>query len=125
MAMTKKEQSEMESLREQLRLAKALCWPTSPKPVSISHDNLREWSRHDDEPQIGWFGWGWDGGFKVSKGCSGGTTHSKTCTDKTTSQGGGRMFTSRDEAYLMARWEVCEATAKLLAQLDKEWEAGK
>jgi hypothetical protein len=126
MAMNKKEQAEMESLREQLRLAKALCWPTSPKPVPLTSDEIKTMSQLiENLPIIGWFGFGWEGGWRVSQGCSNGTSHSTHFTTKTSSQGCGRIFRTRDEAFLMARWEACETSAKMLANIDKEWGAGK
>lgn len=123
--MNKKEQAEMESLREQLRLAKALCWPAGPKPMPMTEEEIQSTAKSFLGVVVGWFAHGHKNGFGVQQGCSNGTTHSSYSTTKTSTKGGGRMFTTRDEAYLMARWEVCESAAKLLAQLDKEWEAGK
>lgn len=118
MAMTKKEQAEMQALRDEIRLAKALRW-TGPAPTK------------DVPPPTGWgelsVGWWYreneQWGDKVDQGCSSSVTHSTHSTTKTSTQGPRYFYSTKLRALQALRVEVELVSAKRLAAIDAQIEA--
>lgn len=122
MAKTKREAAELESLRRQLRLAKAFAWPAYPKPEQIDVARAiegKEWPAKIE----GWYCHSWDLESRISKGWSRSGSHSNTLAADHGCQGAGRMYATRLEALLMARHEITERAAEALANLDAAIEA--
>lgn len=134
MAMNKKELAEMERLRADLALARALRWPSYPKPKPVT----REWIEAnliDGDPKYGsgrpsriaqgWFYSAYLGGYRgpdVSHGCSDGLYHSPSDPRKTTTQNMGRMYATKAEALMALRHDVTETVANILARIDRDLE---
>lgn len=122
MAMNKAEKAEMERLRHDLRLAKALHWPDYPRPQnSILPQSFTQGLF------VGWWFNAYAGhdGDRVAQGCSNGTNHSTSYTDKTTTQRAAPhwgFFDTKREALLALRLEVTEQCAERLAAIDKRIE---
>ncbi len=129
MAMNKKEQDEMQRLRDDLALSRALRWPDYPRPTPVDRDwvdaNLAEGGVQYGRPQMvarGWFYNAYIGGMRgheVTYGCSNGMSHSSS-GDLTTSQGMGRMFATKREALQALRLELTERCAGILAVVDQQ-----
>ena len=115
MAMNKKEQAEMQALREQLALAQALRWPDYTAPTPINTRSLKF-----NDLLVGWYGHEWDGGYNVGQGCTNGRYHSTHSTEKTTTQGAGVFYATRLEALRAVRLAMTQRCAKILARIDQE-----
>lgn len=124
MAMTKAEQKRLDDLEQQLRLAKALRWPTDdvPRPMSradIDANLVPGGKRHgSDRPQMvarGWFPNSFS--MVVTHGCSCGVHHNIS-GDQTTTQNMGRMYRTEAEAWRVLRHQKVAEFAKALAQID-------
>lgn len=129
MAMTKAEKAEMERLRADLALARAMRWPDYPKPASMTRDeilaNLVEGKDEFGRPSKvarGWFinsylgGWG---GFTPSYGCSNGYSHNSN-GERTTTQQMGVMYATKADALRAVRHELTEKMATILANVDRQ-----
>lgn len=115
--MNKKEQAEMQELREQLAMAKALKWPSYTAPRSFDYSNYKfEYSK----PLQGWFQWSNGTDYRVTLGCSSGVSHSTDNPTKTSTQTGGRFYVSKLDALKVARCQMSERFAKVLAKIDAE-----
>lgn len=123
--MNKKETAAFEALRTQL----ALRWPTEARPKPVDFQKLYKRYGNEDgiletgkDLYVGWHftasGYGRTS-VNVEQGCSNGIYHSTYSTTKTTSQGAGVFYATKREAYLAARWKLCDDFAKALAQCDK------
>lgn len=116
MAMTKKEREEMERLRSDAEMYRALRWSDGepPKPMRV------EWL--GGKLQAGWFvneykAANLDGWDVVSLGCSNGASHSRSRTDKTESQGAGVLYGPL-HAYVECKSPEGRATPEQLAFRD-------
>lgn len=118
MAMNKKEQAEMERLRDELAKAKALRWPTytKPAPIVVGYVGYKKLV-------TGWNAHTWNAEYSVREGCTDGMHHNTHGTDKTTTQGPGRFYQTRLEALRVARLEMTERFAEALARIDRAIEA--
>ena len=130
MAMNKKEQAEMDRLRSDLALARAMRWPSYPKPAPVT----REWidaNLVDGGMQMGrrqrvargWFINSYIDGYgspRATFGCSDGYGHNSD-GDTTTTQKMGRMYATKEEALQALRWEVTERVAAILAGIDRQF----
>jgi hypothetical protein len=122
-------QDEFNAQQRQLELQRALCWPNEPKPVPYTSEEIIELisAKFKDRYAkgsvlVGWFANGslsMSVGSCVSKGCSSGHYHSVGSTTEASSQGCGIMYATRREAYLAARWQLCQNMAEMLAALDR------
>lgn len=127
MAMSKKQQEEMRCLREDLAAARALGWPTAPKPTPLTAEEI-EASRDTairnawggtDRAFVGWTCLTWESQFRLSRGFSLGHAHGvDVARPFSRSKGCGQFFRTAADAVLFARWELCERFARTLAQLD-------
>jgi hypothetical protein len=117
MAMNKKEQQRLEEAESKLAAAMALGWPREPKPEPVDVCAQLEGKKYG-ALFVGWWSHTWGVDFRIGQGCSSGHFHSTSSTEKTTTQGGGRFYFTREEALLAARWELCERFADVLARLD-------
>lgn len=129
MAMTKAEQAEMQRLRDDLALSRAMRWPDYPMPQAVT----REWIaanlvdggiRYSSAQRVarGWFINAYLGGYsrpKVTLGCSDGVHHN-TEGDVTVSQNMGRMYATKREALQALRLTLTEMCAKILADVDSQ-----
>lgn len=129
MAMNKKEQAEMQRLRDDLALARAMRWPDYPRPAPVDRewikDNLVEGGvkyGHASKVARGWFYNAYVGGMSghgVTHGCSDGIHHS-TSGDATTTQNMGRMYATKREALQALRLDLTEQCAHILAGVDRQ-----
>lgn len=121
MAMTKTERVAMDKLADDLRLAKALSWPTE-RPMRVDTTAALEGRSAWSEPVRAW--WFNLHNAAVQEGCFGSHQHSKWRTDKTDAQGsGGPWFASKRDALLALRQAATEDCAKRLARIDAMIEA--
>jgi hypothetical protein len=118
MAMNKKEQQRLADAESKLAAAMALGWPREPKPEPV--DVRAQLEGKHGELFVGWWSHNYSDEFRVGQGCSNGYSHSRDSTTKASSQGGGKFFFTREDALLVARWEMCERFAKALAALDRQ-----
>jgi hypothetical protein len=115
MAMNKKEQAEMERLRDELRLAKALRFtekvePDVPIPESFS--GLAKgflYNSYLAEP-------------RVVPACSSSVSHGWGNSDRTTTQQPRRLYSTRLLALRACRHDLEKQCAKLLADIDAQIE---
>lgn len=129
MAMNKKEQAEMQRLRDDLALSRALRWPDYLRPAPVDRDwitaNLVEGGSQYGHPQKVARGWfcnahlGGMSGYGATYGCSNGIHHN-TSGDVTTTQNMGRMFATKREALQALRLELTEKCASVLAAVDRQ-----
>jgi len=117
--MTKKEQIEMDSMRRQVAHSRALCWPTMPEPMPVDMEVIRNKPFHQ-KLTTGWFMHTWNDEYRVTRGCSDGYQHSGYDDTRTTTQGPGKMYATKADALLAARWEICRRIAAVLVKLDAE-----
>jgi len=120
--MTKKEKTLIEDLRAQLARRSAFQFPSVPKPNPVNISAEIE-CKPFGALFIGWYyhaSLGSWGSYRVTQGCSNGISHSPDNTQKTSTQGVGRFYQSKADALLAARWDLCEAMACILANLDAE-----
>lgn len=116
MAMNKREQAEMDDLREQLRLAKAMRFTERvvedvpcPKPG-------------EKHMTIGWMVVGMESHARAEPACSAWNRHGRGQTKEAHAQGGVPLFSSRLLALRAARNVLEDHFAKLLAGVDKKIE---
>lgn len=129
MAMNKKERAEMERLREDLALAKAMKWPDYPMPSTVTRqwidDNLVDGGVKYNIHQKVARGWFYNANIlsfnrhRPTYGCSNGMTHAVE-GDVTTSQSAGRMFATKLDALRALRLDLTEQCATILASVDKQ-----
>lgn len=133
MAMNKSERAEMERLRKDLALAKAMRWPGYARPESVSREwinqNLEEGGlRFGKSERVarGWFYNAYLSGTNVVSaptfGCSNGISHSSD-GDVTTTQNMGRMYPTKLDALHCLRLDLTEKCARVLADVDRQIEA--
>lgn len=107
--MTKKEQAEMESLREQLRIAKSFRFTEKVEPDVIpptyGQTLTRGWTFNDYTGE-------------VVKGCSSSVHHGYEQDEKTTEQGPLWLYSSKALALKAARNCIERKFAKELANID-------
>jgi hypothetical protein len=131
MALTKAERERMAALETQLRLAKALRWPTEAP-------TLVEPPRGSSDEHTYGFVWGsYDGRFWVESAISSSTSHAHSsdaqaiATAAATkykgsrvswSQSARRLAATRRDALLAIRIEATQKAAELLARIDAEIE---
>lgn len=122
MAMTKAEKAEMEALRRQVELARALCWPSGPRPQSLaapepgSSDKVYGW-----RPVVGRV----QGATSITYGIrdavepwwTGSSINGSLAG--AASQGKAQVFASRLEALQDIRHELTVDYAGRLAALDQ------
>lgn len=129
MAMNKKEQAEMQRLRDDLALVRAMRWPDYPRPSPVNRewidanlvDGGEQYGRRQKVAR-GWFYNAYLGsisGHGVSYGCSSGMSHN-THGDTTTTQQMGRMYATKREALQALRLELTEKCAGVLAAVDRQ-----
>lgn len=133
MAMNKTERAEMERLRNYLALARAMRWPSYPKPAPMSLEQIRanlvfggiKYGTAKQKVARGWFINSYLGGgfhqHQATYGCSDGNNHS-TEGDVTTSQNRGEMYATKADALRALRIELTEKMAKVLANVDRQIE---
>lgn len=126
MALNKKEQAEFERLKKELGEAKALRYPSYPRPKPRNVKEMLDkgegvsLGEYGGKVLVGWFQHNYDGNFRVSKGCSSYVSHSTNKTDKTDTQTTGVQYATRLEALQKARWDMTERFAATLARIDDE-----
>jgi hypothetical protein len=115
MAMNKKEQAEMERLRDELRLAKALRFTEAVKPDVIPPESFSGlvkgflYNAYYAEP-------------RVVPACSSSTSHGWGRDDKTTTQQPRSLYSTRLLALRACRHDLEKQCAKLLAEIDRQIE---
>lgn len=114
MAMNKKELAEMDKLRRDVDLARALSWPSYSMPKAMTKAEI-----DDRAPGVGATpGWFWNKYEEsVNLGCSNGYSHNSS-GPKTSTQGMGRMMRTRLQALQALRIEVTVSCAERLARID-------
>ena len=124
MAMTKKEQAELQRLRDDLDLARAMRWPDYAQPAPMTEAeikaNLVEGGLKYGSRQMvarGWFCAASTG--RVTYGCSSGLFHSRE-GDTTNTQNMGVMYATKADALRAMRIEMTQAFARNLAEVDKQ-----
>lgn len=118
--MTKKETAEMDSLRDQLLIARALRFTEEVNPDVMPPDYN---SRHDAlSTGFSFIAYAGFGGDSTAVGCSSSSYHARGRTDKTTSQGATMLYSTRLLALRGLRHEVEKEVAKRLAAIDKQIE---
>lgn len=130
MAMTKAEKAELERLRADLALARALRWPDYPRNAPMTQDDIKAnlvegsvyYSKRRQMVARGWFYNAYLGGYgnpTVTYGCSDGINHSRE-GDTTTSQQAGVMYRTKSEALQNLRLDLTEKCANILADVDRQ-----
>ncbi len=129
MAMTKKEQAEMERLRTDLAMARAMRWPDYPKPEPMTREQIKEnlvegGERYGRRQEVarGWFYNAYLGGYSqptATYGCSDGLNYNSE-GDTTSTQNMGRMYATKFEALCALRLDLTEQVARLLAGVDRQ-----
>lgn len=126
--MNKREQAEMQALRDQVTFLEAQLPREMEVPGPVTYDEiLAKRGKTGMKPVPGWFlnpscvtDFSWGGVERaVSLGCSTGHFHSRDNPKETTSQGGGQMYRSRLDVLLVARAHAHECFMKRLAEIDK------
>jgi hypothetical protein len=129
MAMNKKELAEVDRLRSDLALARAMRWPSYAKPASMTHEEIKA-SLVDGGKRFGvtqrvargWFYNAYLGSHsahRVTYGCSDGLNHDSD-GDTTSTQQMGRMYATKREALQALRLDLTETCAKVLAAVDRQ-----
>lgn len=111
--MTKKEHEELGSLKEELRLAKAMRWTEKVEPDIDPPDRY-------DVLAKGWLFNPYNG--SVTKACSGPMSHNYGDDNGTTSQGARRLYSTKLLALRSLRNAVEVECAKKLAAIDRHIE---
>ncbi|ABS14238.1 hypothetical protein Oant_1522 [Brucella anthropi ATCC 49188] len=120
--MNKTEKAEMERLRHDLALSRALRWPSYPSPSPMTRDDI-EASKCDVVARFGTSSKVARGYFanvhsiRVDKGWSDGFRHGYS--DNSSTQGMGRLFRTDVEAWQYLRHEVTVRYAGELAFIDR------
>lgn len=124
MAMTKAEKAEVDRLREDLALARAMRWPSYPKPApmtraEIDANKVDGGIRYGQPQRVarGWFPNAYD--QRVTYGCSDGIHHDRG-GNTTSSQQMGVMYAAKADALRAIRIEMTLAFAKKLAAVDQQ-----
>lgn len=118
MAMNKKEQAEMDALRQELALHKAMRLSDGERLQPLPVLEMLEES--PGSLLIGWFEHNYDLSWHVSQGCSNQGSHSIDDIRQTSRQTCGRPYAKRSEALKAARWDVARRAAEALVRLDSE-----
>ncbi len=118
--MNKKEQAEMDSLRDQLRIAKALRFTEDVLPDVMAPLPSEPGHRLTKGYLIAAYA-GWDGD-KVVPACSSSVYHNFGSQEKTSSQGSRALYSTRLLALRGLRHEVEKQVASRLASIDKKIE---
>lgn len=108
----------------ELRLARALVWPTMPNPAAVNTEDVLRGAK-TGVMFIGWNAHTNNCEFRVEQGCSGGVFHSVGRIDQTERQGAGTFYHTKAEALLQCRWELCRRFAYSLSRLDQQMETAK
>lgn len=130
MAMTKAEKAELERLRADLALARALRWPDYPRNAPMTRADINanlveggiNYTKRRQMVARGWFYNAYLGGLwrpNVTYGCSDGIHHNRE-GDTTTSQQAGVMFSTKRKALQNLRLELTEKCANILADVDRQ-----
>jgi hypothetical protein len=132
MAMNKTETARMAKLEEELRISRALRWPTDPRPSPMTQEEIKAACIHNTKGRSGDYGYsqkvahGWfANGYRegeVTKGCSDGYSHDRRSTERVTTQTGGIMYRTEAEAWRAIRHEKVRAFATVLAKIDQHIE---
>lgn len=112
--MTKKETAEIDSLREQLRLAKSLRFTDAVAPDVMPPDNYSKLSKG--------FLFNIYGEGRVVPACTSGTSHNFGSDDKTTTQQPRALYSTRLLALRALRHEMEQDCARRLANIDRQIE---
>jgi hypothetical protein len=114
MSMTKKEHAEMEDLRTQLRIAKAFRFTEKVRPdVLIPTGNTLSKGFLYNASNMAW---------RVVPACSSSVGHNFGSSDRTTTQRGMALYSTRLLALRALRNDAEQQCAKWLADIDKEIE---
>lgn len=125
--MNKKEQAAFDALQKERDMAYAFAWPSQAEP--------KPYTREDIEVLQGgkWAalvkGW-WMNPYSATsrmghifdclgEGCTSGHSHSTSHTHKTTTQGMGVFYATKEDAILALRWEVCRTFENSLMLINK------
>jgi hypothetical protein len=111
MTMNKKELAAIESLREQLRIERALRFTPDVEPDVPIPDG------YGDKLSKGFTFNAWQG-VRVEPACSSSNFHAAGRTDQTTTQQGKRLFSTRLLALRAGRRELELTLARMLADVD-------
>lgn len=115
--MTKKETAEMDALRDQLRIAKALRFTEEVKP-DVPAPTYRE-ANTTGYLFADYSGFGGD---STSPACSSSVHHNSRGNEKTTTQGARTLYSTRLLALRGLRHEVEQEVAQRLARIDRQIE---
>lgn len=130
MAMTKAERAEMERLWADLAMARAMRWPSYPKPAPMTLEDIKanivDGGVQYGRPQKVARGWFYNAYLShsypdVTQGCSTGFVHS-TSGDVATTQNRGRMYARKVDALRAMRHDLTEFVASILAKVDQQIE---
>lgn len=123
MPMNKKEQAEMQRLRDDLALARAMRWPDYPKPAAITLEQIKAnlvdggiRYGHAQKVARGWFYNAFS--QSLSYGCSDGHFHDRN-GDTTSTQQIGYMFATKADAARALRCDLTIEYATKLAAVDR------
>lgn len=115
MAMNKKEKAELDKLKQELRLAKALRWTVPIEPDVSPPPPFTEMKR-------GWLYNDYITSARVEPACASSHFHAFGQTDRTTTQGTRSLFSSRLLALKALRHRLELKCAEILAKIDKDIE---
>lgn len=115
MAMTKKEQAEMEQLRKDLRLARALRFTEPVKPDVPPPSNSGELTK-------GWIPLGTYESMRAAPACSSSVGHGWDTQEKTHSHGSRSLYSTKLLALKAGRNEIERQCAMALARIDEDIE---
>ncbi|QWY83682.1 hypothetical protein [Rhizobium phage RHph_X2_26] len=122
MAMNKAERAEMDALKTELALERALRWPCYHKPVALSAMEIDAWrERHGVEVMPGWFFNSY--ARRVTHGCTGRHgSDTQNPEGKYMSRERSPMYRTKVEALMALRHALTLEHARGLAILDAEIE---
>lgn len=127
MAMNRSERERLDRAEFEMRKARALRYPTDPKPRPMTEAEIKAACSHPIKQYgitklvaVGWFYNAY--GVWVRKGCSDGHLHSVGETDRLNTQTKGRMFRTEEEAWRALRHELIDDVASKLASVDQKIE---
>lgn len=114
-----------ETAEKNLAAARALGWPTEPRPTRIDVRAVlaERGDRHYDSVVNGYgVGGGpcWSSGATHGSGHKEGNRRNWTAAGDSATQGMGVLYATRREGLLAQRWAICDEIAKKLAAIDAE-----
>lgn len=96
---------------------------TDEPPNQVTRDEIVAQQKSFSDLVTGWFynvSLSWHGCYRVTNGCSNGTSHNRDNTAKTSSRGMGRMYRTKLDALKCARHELARQFVVELRKIQSE-----